>query len=193
VLRRIVGLGTLIGCGAGVAAIALAPSVTGCQTHQCDATSVDEGAIARYPGANNVIGTATIYGGMLHWASSPIDGPWLAFNASSQLSFEFPPTLPEPYSCFPWPAGFGPTAMVSPVDNCPVGAPEVPGAISTGSGQDFAWAFLPASSDAGEPGGFVVSNGSCQCYLIRVEEWFALPDTACASSADSGPSDDSSD
>jgi len=31
----------------------------------------------------------------------------------------------------------------------------------------------------GEPGGFVVSNGSCQCYLIRVEEWFALPTPVC--------------
>ncbi|MGA2448273.1 MAG: hypothetical protein ABTD50_06345 [Polyangiaceae bacterium] len=154
---------------------------TGCQTHQCDATSVTEGVIASPSAAG--VGSATVSpdGAEIVWYSSPVYGQWLALEGNQSLEFTFPLTLPDPYACQPWPAPVSPpNGWIEQVDT---------GAITPASGQPFVLTSVQGS-DGGTPGGFVVSNESCQPYYVLVEALFPLPTTPCPDALTDGGADD---
>jgi hypothetical protein len=171
--------------GATLTLLATPWAVTGCQTHQCDATWVPEGTIAS-PGAGGV-GTAAISpdGTEIVWDSSPVYGQWLYLGPNYSLDFAFPLNLPDPYACQPWPAPVPPPTGWIALYASDAGSD----GITPASGQPLEFTGVQGS-DGGIPGGFVVINGSCQGYYVLVEAHFPLPATPCPGTAGDGGADD---
>jgi hypothetical protein len=188
VRRRIVAAASASAAAVGVTLASLVSPwvVGGCQTHQCDPTWVAMGTIAS-PAAGGV-GTASLSadGSQILWESSPLYGQWLDYEGNQSLEFTFPPSLPDPFACQPWPAPTDPPAVWVAQYGSDAGSD----GITVGSGQDAIITQVRGSNADGTPGGFVLTNGSCQPYNVWIQARFTLPATTCPDGgADSGADD----
>jgi hypothetical protein len=134
------------------------------------------------------VGSASISadGTEIIWESSPLYGQWLDYKGNHSLEFRFPPSLPDPFACQPWPAPADPPA----VSVAQYGSPDGSDGITAGSGQDAVITQMRGSDTDGTPGGFVLTNESCQEYYVWIQARFALPATPCSSGGTDGGADD---
>jgi len=167
-------------------------AVGGCQTHQCDAFWQTMGTIASPESAG--VGNASIStdGTEIVWESSPLYGQWLEFDGNHSLAFTFPKNLPDPYACMPWPAPDQGGGLGDPLEVwiAQYGSDSGSDGITWGSGQDAVVTSLRGPDSNGNPGGFVLINGSCQKYYVWIQARFALPTTPCTDDGNDGGTDD---
>lgn len=158
--------------------------------------------VRRYVGSHGTIaspdsagvGNSTISadGTEIVWESSPLYGQWLDFYGSHHLEFQFPKNLPAPYACMPWPAPDQGGGLADPLEVLVAqnGSDAGSDTITWGSGQDAFVTSLRGTDSKGNPGGFVLTNGSCQQYYVWIQARFALPTAPCPDDGIDGGTDD---
>lgn len=158
----------VLACGLVVGTASLS-ATTGCTTHECDTSCIWIGAPAP-DGSTCASGTAPSAslhhrsGGELVWESSPMEGTWLDFPGAVSYTFILP------------------AEMTTALQNgWTLLAPTV--WISTAANQiDGGGTAAPAAGQLAEVNGmsvygFVVTNGACAEYSIRVEVHVIPPDS----------------
>jgi len=155
------------GAGALAALIALAatvPATEGCQTHQCDQSSL---TIGLGPDGG-VVGTGYVLvnGNEATWYSGPfIPGSgqtWQPYNGNQYVTFMIPPN-----------AGIPPNATVEWAEAEVAAQPDAQANFIPGSGQ------LDELSNV-SPTSVTVYNNACESYFVRVSVLFLLPDGGVA-------------
>jgi hypothetical protein len=136
----------------------LTAAVSGCSTHQCDASSADAGG-----------GQVVDLDGTWTWQSTSIQTGWMTFNGNETITF----TLPASFLPSTSTPGFTLSAYVS------TGADQ----WADGGGQ-----FVQAAGQLAEfqivgPRSFTVFNDTCYQYYLRVVATVTVP----SAPVDAGP------
>lgn len=133
----------------------LTAAVSGCSTHQCDASSADAGA-----------GQVAEFDGTWTWQSSSIDSGWIPFNGEETITFTLPNDFP--------PLGTPGLLLVPYVSTAP---DQDAGLFVLAGGQDAEMQILG-------PRTFTVLNATCAPYYLRVVATVTVPSAPVDAGAD---------
>jgi len=136
----------------------LTAAVSGCSTHQCDASSSDAGG-----------GQVTEYAGTWTWQTSSLQSGWIPFNGNETIRFTLPSGFPSTST-----PGFTLSAYVSTSDAGQT--PEARGQFVQAAGQLAEFANVTEHS-------FTVLNDTCSDYYLRVVATVTVP----TAPVDAGP------